>query len=88
MIEEDRQEAAKEVACRLAGDEQVCAECGDSVKHGSGKFANRVPILDDFQERIRQNRPHPEGAYICCECERKIEEEVRNAADRAYGRKL
>lgn len=79
-------EDVKKVARRLAGDEEICAECGDSVKPGSGKFANRVPILDGFRERVKQNRPHPEGAYVCYECERKIEKEVRNAVDRAYGR--
>lgn len=73
-----RKETARRVARRLAGDEQVCAECGDSVRPGSGKFANRVPILDGFPERVKQNRPYPEGTYICHECERKIERGIRD----------
>lgn len=77
----------KKVARRLSGDEQFCAECGGSVKPGSGRYVNRVPILDDFQERVAMGYPYPEGAYICAECEEKIEKETRDAIDRAYGRR-
>lgn len=87
MTQEELDEGTKRVARRLSGDEQVCAECGNSVKPGSGKFVNRTPILDGLRERVKVGYPHPEGAYICAECRKKMEKEVRDATDRAYGQK-
>lgn len=56
---------------------EICAECGNSVKFGSGRFVNRVPILDNYQEKKLSNRPYPEGEYICPICEEKIYNEFK-----------
>jgi len=46
-------------------DRDICCECGESVRPGSGKFVNRIPVFDDYETRKEQNRPYPEGAWIC-----------------------
>lgn len=55
---------------------ETCAECGKSVAPGSGRFANRVPILDDKEDRVDAGWPHPKGKFICDECNIKIYTEV------------
>ncbi len=66
-------------------DRQRCAECGHSVVPGSGRLArtatarsavqvNSVPIFDDYDTRCEMGYPHPEGAYLCPECEQAITE--------------
>ena len=47
---------------------EICCECGESVKQGSGKFVNRVPALDDIEEKRSWGFLYPEGAFICAEC--------------------
>lgn len=47
---------------------EICCECGKSVKPGSGRFVNRVPCLDDYQEKAECGYPFPKGDYICAEC--------------------
>ena len=47
---------------------EICCECGESVKPGSGKFVNRVPALDDYKAKIECGFTYPEGAFICAEC--------------------
>lgn len=54
---------------------EICAECGKSVKFGSGNFVNRVPIFDDYKTRKVENRPFPKGEYICPICIDKFENE-------------
>jgi len=49
-------------------DEEICVECGNSVKQGSGKFVNRVRVLDNFEERVKAGMHYPEGGYICADC--------------------
>jgi len=50
---------------------QICCECGDSVKFGSGKFVNRANVLDNFDTRKENGYPYPQGEYICAECDNK-----------------
>jgi hypothetical protein len=59
-------------------EEEICNECGDSVKFGSGKFANRVPDCNTVeQRRDEMGKPFPKGGWICSECEEKIGDELR-----------
>jgi|GEM_PF-1955031 len=68
-------EAIKAVVCALmsfAPDSpvEICAECGESVKWGSGRFVNRVPIADDLiEEKVDSGRPYPHGDFVCHECD-------------------
>jgi hypothetical protein len=57
---------------------EICAECGKSVRFGSGNFVNRVPICDNYRERKAQNRPFPKGEFICPVCIDQFEREVKN----------
>ena len=54
---------------------EICSICGKSVAPGNGQFVNRVPDFDTVEERKNAGRPHPEGDYICPECDEKQEEE-------------
>ncbi len=56
-------------------DRQRCAECGHSVAPGSGRSANSMPIFDDYDTRCEMGYPHPEGAYICAECDQSARTE-------------
>ena len=47
----------------------ICCECGKSVTFGSGKFVNRIPVFDDYETRVEQKRPYPEGEWVCAECD-------------------
>ena len=48
---------------------EICNECGRSVKPGSGNFVNRVPDCNTPEERKEMGRPHPEGDFVCAECD-------------------
>ncbi len=50
-------------------DKEICNECGRSVKLGNGRFVNRVPSLDRYQTHKQMNKPFPEGAFMCAECD-------------------
>lgn len=50
-------------------DAPICAECGQSVAPGSGKFVNRVCIFDEYAARVELGFPFPAGAYVCAECD-------------------
>lgn len=52
---------------------EICNECGKSVARGHGLFVDRVPDLDDVEQRIDNGRPFPEGDWVCRECEEKWE---------------
>ena len=54
---------------------EICNECGESVAKGSGKFVNRVPDLNTTEERREMRKPHPEGTFMCAECDSKIRED-------------
>lgn len=45
-----------------------CNECGKSVKLGSGRYVNRVPDLNKYEDRLEMQKPFPEGDFICIEC--------------------
>jgi len=49
----------------------TCVECGKSVRLGSGRFVNRVPVLDDYKTRVANGHPYPYGEYICVVCDNK-----------------
>ena len=53
-------------------DTEICVKCGDSVKRGSGKFVNRIPVVDDFETK-KEMRNFPEGEFICEECDNALE---------------
>lgn len=48
---------------------EVCNHCGCDVSRGSGKFVNRVPDFNDIETRIENNRPFPEGDFVCDDCD-------------------
>ena len=54
----------------MAIDLEICCECGASVRHGA-KFANRIPVLDDYDDRKANGRPYPVGEWVCEECDNK-----------------
>jgi len=58
----------------MIAEEQVCYECGDSVKAGSGKFVNRIPSFSNYVERIDMGVAHPEGSFLCEECDLKADD--------------
>lgn len=51
---------------------EICNECGNSVKWGSGKFVNRVVDFNTKKDRINMGKPFPQGDFICEECELKL----------------
>ncbi len=55
---------------------ETCAECGRSVGFGSGRFVNRVPILDDLEARRKMGFPYPDEEWICTECDEAFYEEA------------
>lgn len=54
---------------------QICCECGKSVAPSSGKFVNRVLVLDVYYRRLVNGRPFPEGDYVCAECDAKTSDD-------------
>ena len=54
---------------------EICNECGTSVNLGSGNFVNRVPDCNTPEERKEMGRPHPEGDFVCAECDSNADKE-------------
>lgn len=54
---------------------EMCNECGQSVRRGSGKFVNRVIDLNGYKTRQGMGKPHPEGDYICADCEADLDDQ-------------
>ena len=54
---------------------EICWNCGDNVFPGSGKFVNRIPSGDSIETRRENGAEHPEGAFLCAECEESFDEE-------------
>ena len=52
------------------GAEEMCNECGKSVKKGSGNYVNRVIDFDTEKIRKENGKPYPKGCYMCAECDR------------------
>ena len=50
---------------------EICNHCGHDVSFGSGKFANRIPDINDIQTRIDNHLIFPFGDFICEECDNK-----------------
>lgn len=59
----------------ITSDVEICCECGRSVEFGSGLFVNRVPDFNTLEERKEMGKPHPDGNYMCIECEEKFDNE-------------
>ena len=55
---------------------QICYECGESVKMGSGKFVNRIPTGNTYEENKDMNCAFPRGEYVCADCDEKIRGEI------------
>lgn len=51
------------------GEGEICNECGQSVKLGSGRFVNRMPDLNSTKERKQMGKPFPKGNFTCPDCE-------------------
>lgn len=51
---------------------EICNECGRSVKFGSGRFINRVIDANGYETRLTDNKPFPQGDFICPECELEL----------------
>jgi len=51
---------------------EICNECGRSVKFGSGLFINRVPDFNSPEVRKEMGKKYPEGDFICPECDEKF----------------
>jgi len=54
---------------------EICNECGQSVRAGSGKFVDRVIDLNGYKTRQGMGKPHPEGDYICADCEAEMDDQ-------------
>lgn len=55
---------------------EICNECGNSVKFGSGLYVNRIPDFNEYEYRLEMQKPFPEGDFICIECDEKLSEKV------------
>jgi hypothetical protein len=56
-------------------EKEICNECGESVKVGSGLFVNRIPDFNAFEERLEMQKLFPEGDFICIKCDEKLNQE-------------
>lgn len=54
---------------------EICNECGCNVRPGSGKFINRVPDFNSYADRLMNDKPFPDGDFMCEECDNKIRTE-------------
>ena len=59
--------SSRRPASNVAG-RPLCNACGRSVLPGSGRFVNRVPVLNSVEERREMGKPFPAGNYLCAEC--------------------
>lgn len=50
---------------------ETCNHCGRSVAFGSGRFVNRVPDFNDISTRVANRLKHPEGDFVCFDCDSK-----------------
>lgn len=55
---------------------EICNECGQSVKSGSGRFVNRVVDFNTIKDRKEMGKPFPKGDFICEQCELKFQNET------------
>lgn len=54
-----------------------CHECGHSVAPGSGRYVNRIPNLNSYEERLINKYPFPLGSYMCADCDSTNREEKK-----------
>ena len=47
---------------------QICVKCGHAVWWGSGRYVNRVPVLDSLAVKA-QTYSFPQGGYVCGVCD-------------------
>lgn len=52
---------------------EICNECGKSVKFGTGLFVNRVFDFNSEKDRKEFGKPFPKGDFICPICEENIQ---------------
>lgn len=60
---------------------EICNECGQSVKPGTGLFINRINDFNDTSTRVEMGKPFPDGEYICVKCDEELKDkncDVRN----------
>lgn len=62
--------------------EDICCECGKSVIPGSGRFVNRIPVLDSYATRVEGNRPYPTGEWVCGGCDARRDEDETDWTER------
>jgi len=51
----------------MANPVEICNHCGRKVRFGSGWFVGRVPDCNPLEVRIANDRPYPEGDFVCAE---------------------
>ena len=56
---------------------EICNECGKSVKFGTGLYVNRVIDFDSEADRKEFGKPFPKGDFICSVCEENIQNEFQ-----------
>lgn len=52
---------------------EMCNECGLSVRRGSGRFVNRVIDFNGYKTRQGMGKPYPIGDFICADCETALD---------------
>jgi len=74
-VQQGDEEAFKSAMSVILGDEgteranEMCCSCGRSVTFGSGWFVNRIPDFNPPEVRAEMGRAHPEGDFLCAECD-------------------
>ena len=57
-------------------EKEICNECGNSVKFGSGLYVNRIPDFNEYEDRLEMQKPFPEGEYLCIECDENLNQKT------------
>ena len=75
--------------------ENLCYECGKDTSFGSGRFVDRDFSGLSYQDRVENEYPFPEGAYICRYCNsdfetmatvKEIQQDIKNLRDARVSR--
>lgn len=57
---------------------EICNECGENVRAGTGLYVNRIMDLNEQNDRIDMGKPYPQGDFICVKCEEEINSRQQN----------